>query len=172
MLHTKNYQKSVGINKKLIPQDAFAARAQITHAATLGLSAAMTNLGKSYARADNELSLPEDHLASLHYYYLAAASGEAEADLALSNCFWWGQQGSWGPNEKIAYMFARMSGSEGHVPAYCQIGYFHERGIGARIDLSEARAWYLKGASGGDKMAVNRLDGLRRSGKVAFGFQS
>ncbi len=48
MLHTKAYQKSVGINKKLITQDPFAARAQITHSAALSLSQAITNLGKVF----------------------------------------------------------------------------------------------------------------------------
>jgi uncharacterized protein len=171
MLHTKAYQKLVGLNKKLLAQDPFAARAQITHAASLGLSLALTNIGKAYGQADNELSLPEDHLASLHYLYLASFNGESEADLALSNCFWWGHQGFWGPNEKIAYMFAKMSANENHVPAYCQLGYFHERGIGATIDLSEARAHYLKGASGGDQAAMGRLDGLRRAGRPVLGFQ-
>jgi TPR repeat protein len=172
VLHTKAYQKTIGLNKKLVPQDSFAARAHITHAAALGFGQALTNLGKAYGKADNELSLPEDHLTSLHHLYLASVSGDGEAELELSNCFWWGQKGCWGPNEKIAYMFAKLSANEMHIPAFCQVGYFHERGIGANIDLSEARAYYLKGASGGDKMAINRLDGLRRSGgRALLGFQ-
>jgi TPR repeat protein len=171
MLHTKTYQKSIGLSKKMVPQDAFVARAHIQHAASLGLAPALTNLAKSYTNTQNELSLTEDHLLSLHHYHLASVCGDPEADLALSNCFWWGQQGSWEPNEKIAYLYGKMSANEGHGPAYCQVGYFHERGIGANIDLAEARAYYLKGAAAGDKVAINRLDGLRRAGGRVLGVQ-
>ncbi|KAF2672102.1 hypothetical protein BT63DRAFT_422605 [Microthyrium microscopicum] len=165
MLYTKSYQKSISLNKKLLPPNEMSARSYIQQAASLGLAAAQLHLALAYSKSDNDMAFSVDHSLALHYHFVACVQGEAESALELSNCFWWGQQGLWAANEQLAFAFAKMAANDGLVSAFCQLGFFLERGIGTQINLAEAKAFYLKGASAGDRMAANRLDALRRSGR-------
>jgi TPR repeat protein len=86
--------------------------------------------------------------------------GEAEAYDAISDWVSCGVPGCLEPNEKLGFRYALLAANGGWVPAYCQVGYLYERGIGVARDPQKAKDFYLRGAARKDKVAQMRLDAL------------
>ena len=66
-------------------------------------------------------------------------------------------------NDELAFKFAQRAAQSDFPTAEFALGYFYEVGICVPVDIKEARSWYSKAASSGNKDATNRIDSISRS---------
>ncbi|GAA5842571.1 hypothetical protein JCM11251_004907 [Rhodosporidiobolus azoricus] len=152
---------SVQLNKSLIPLDLDEAKWRIERAAYLSFGPAQYKMGFAYEYAT--LGCLFDPLLSVQYYALASQNGEVEADMALSKWYLCGSEGNFDKNESLAVTFAEKAAARQLPSAEFALGYFHEVGINAPIDLEKARRWYTRAAGHGNDDAKKRLDALGQS---------
>lgn len=161
-LQTKNYRQVFKIKEKLLPVDTRAARESFFKAAKLGDAISQITLGKAYIKQDNELQLPVDATLSLHYLRLASRQGVPEADLQISSWFWFGHSANGSvivpENHGLAFRYAYRAMKYDHAPAYCQVGYFYEHGLGVKQNYDKAKDCYVQAISKGDPDARKRYD--------------
>lgn len=141
-------------------------REYLQRAAYLNLPAAQSKCGWCYEHA--QLSFPFDPLMSVQYYSAASQGGEPEADMALSKWFLCGAEGCFDKNESLAWTFAERAAKHRLPTAEFAIGYYLEVGIGTKIDLDAARAWYGRAAAQGNTDAAQRLAALQSSESEAL----
>lgn len=141
-------------------------REYLQRAAYLNLPAAQSKCGWCYEHA--QLSFPFDPLMSVQYYSAASQGGEPEADMALSKWFLCGAEGCFDKNESLAWTFAERAAKHRIPTAEFAMGYYLEVGIGTKIDLVAARAWYGRAAAQGNTDAARRLAALESSQSEAL----
>lgn len=107
------------------------------------------------------LELPIDPRRSIAWYSKAAAQGDPEAELALSGWYLTGAEGALPQSDTEAYLWARKSADKGLAKAEYAVAYYIENRIGIQVDAEEARKWYLRAASQGNKRAIQRLDEIK-----------
>ncbi|KAK6352676.1 hypothetical protein TWF730_009490 [Orbilia blumenaviensis] len=141
--------------------DLSQAKVMIEKAAFLGFAKAQVKMAQAYELC--QLGCSFDPALSLHYNSLASRQGEPEADMAISKWFLCGHEGVFGKNEELAFKYAKQAAKSGLPTAEFAMGYFYEIGMQVPVDLAEARNWYNKAATHGNKDAKGRLDGISRS---------
>ena len=151
----------VSIPEKYLPTDINGARTNIEKAAYLGFAKAQVKMGAAYELC--ELGCDFSPALSLHYNALAARQGEPDAEMAISKWFLCGHEGVFEKNEEMAFIYAQRAAQSGLATAQFAMGYFNEIGIYVPVNLKEARDWYGKAASTGNKDAAGRIDSLSRS---------
>ncbi|KAF2404845.1 HCP-like protein [Trichodelitschia bisporula] len=166
-LQTPTYRKSFKLKESILPVDENAARESYIQAALLGCPASALVLG--IAHGAGTLGCRRHPGVALHYLRLAAWQGESEADLEISNWFWFGADGVVDADHTAAFRHARIAAGDGYVPAFAQVGFFYEKGIGVPVNVERAKSWYLRGA-GRDELCAKRLDNLRK--RTQFGVRS
>lgn len=98
---------------------------------------------------------------SIYWYSRAATLGNADACLGLSGWYLTGAEGVVPKSFEDAYLWARKSADKGSPRGHFAVGYFLEHGIGVKSNKNEAKKWYKRAASMGDKKAIGRLDDLK-----------
>ncbi|KZT64112.1 HCP-like protein [Daedalea quercina L-15889] len=142
---------------------AHEARRHLERAAYLGHAPAQARLGQAYEFADDAGGFPFDAALSVQYYGLAAAQGDADAEMALSKWFLCGCEGVFECDETLALSYAESAASRGLPDAMFAMGYYAEVGVGCAKDLVAAQKWYQMAAQQGNTDAPDRLRELSRS---------
>lgn len=83
--------------------------------------------------------------------------------MAISKWFLCGHEGVFEKNDELAFTYAQRAAQSGFPTAEFALGYFYEVGLYVPVDIKEARSWYSKAASSGNKDANNRIDSISRS---------
>lgn len=151
----------VNVPEQFLPLDLNSARINIEKAAYHGFAKAQVKIGAAYELC--QLGCDFNPALSLHYNALAARQGEPEAEMAISKWFLCGHEGVFEKNDELAFKFAQRAAQSDFPTAEFALGYFYEVGICVPVDIKEARSWYSKAASSGNKDATNRIDSISRS---------
>ncbi|BDD63248.1 hypothetical protein MAP00_008165 [Monascus purpureus] len=151
----------VNVPESFLPLDMNAARVNIEKAAYHGFAKAQVKMGAAYELC--QLGCDFNPMLSLHYNALAARQGEPEAEMALSKWFLCGHEGVFEKNDELAFTYAQRAAQSGLPTAEFALGYFYEVGIFVPVDIKEARSWYSKAATGGNKDASSRIESISRS---------
>ncbi|KAH9931519.1 uncharacterized protein B0H18DRAFT_989768 [Fomitopsis serialis] len=138
---------------------ALEARRHLERAAYLMHGPAQTRLGQAFELADEAGGFPFDAALSVQYYGLAAAQGDADAEMALSKWFLCGSEGIFERDEGLAYQYAESAARRGLPSGMFAMGYYMEVGVGCEKDLVAAQKWYQMGNAD----ASERLQALSRS---------
>ena len=144
----------------LLPHDDRQAKINIEKAAYLKFAKAQVKMGSAYELG--ALGCEFNPALSVHYSALASKQGEAEADMALSKWFLVGSEGLFPKNEELAYTYAERAAQSELPTAEFALGYFHEIGMHASVDLDTALEWYHKAFKHGNEDAGARIDALSR----------
>lgn len=118
------------------------ARRHLERAAYLGYAPAQTRLGQAYEFADDLGGFPFDAALSVQYYGLAAAQGDAEAEMAVSKWFLCGSEEAFERDEALAVWYAESAANRGLPSAMFAMGYYAEVGVGGVKDILAAQKWY------------------------------
>ena len=118
------------------------ARRHLERAAYLDYGLAQTRLGQAYEFADDLGGFPFDPMLSVQYYGLAAAQGDAEAEMALSKWFLCGSEDVFERDEALAVWYAESAAKRGLPSAMFAMGYYTEVGVGCEKDIVTAQKWY------------------------------
>lgn len=151
----------VSIPENFLPIDLNGARINIEKAAYHGFAKAQVKMGAAYELC--QLGCDFNPALSLHYNALAAQQGEPEAEMAISKWFLCGHEGVFEKNDEMAFTYAKRAAQGGLPTAEFAMGYFYEIGICVPVDIKEARIWYAKAATSGNKDATSRIDSISRS---------
>jgi TPR repeat protein len=81
--------------------------------------------------------------------------------LALSGWYLTGSDAVLPKSFEDAYLWARKACDKGSSRGHFAVGYYLEHGIGVKKNKKEAKKWYKRAASMGDKKAIARLDELK-----------
>ncbi|EPT01959.1 hypothetical protein FOMPIDRAFT_1160806 [Fomitopsis schrenkii] len=139
------------------------ARRHLERAAYLGYAPAQTRLGQAYEFADDLGGFPFDAALSVQYYGLAAAQGDAEAEMGVSKWFLCGSEEAFERDEALAVWYAESAAKRGLPSAMFAMGYYTEVGVGCGKDVLAAQKWYQMAAQHGSTEAAGRLQELSRS---------
>ena len=151
----------VNIPENYLAIDLNSARINIEKAAYHGFAKAQVKMGAAYELC--QLGCDFNPALSLHYNALAARQGEPEAEMAISKWFLCGHEGVFEKNDEMAFTYAKRAAQGGLPTAEFALGYFYEIGIYVPVDIKEARVWYAKAATSGNKDATSRIDSISRS---------
>ena len=151
----------VTVPDQFLSLDLNAARINVEKAAFHGFAKAQVKMGGAYELC--QLGCDFNPALSLHYNALAARQGEPEAEMAISKWFLCGHEGVFEKNDELAFNYAQRAAQSGFPTAEFALGYFYEVGIFVPVDIKEARSWYSRAASSGNKDANNRIDSISRS---------
>ncbi|KAK6537771.1 hypothetical protein TWF694_010680 [Orbilia ellipsospora] len=145
-----------------IVRDVAYAKELFTKAAELGYPPSQYRLGTAYAYG--LIGCPVDAKLSITWYSRAAASGDAESELALAGWYLTGAEGVLEQNDTEAYLWSRKAAEQGLAKAEFAVGHLTELGIGldGRGSDEEARNWYFRAAGQGHPKAKERLEEMRR----------
>lgn len=151
----------VNVPEAYLPLDINFARVNIEKAAYHGFAKAQVKMGSAYELC--QLGCDFSPALSLHYNALAAHQGEPEAEMAISKWFLCGHEGIFEKNDELAFTFAQRAAQSNLPTAEFALGYFYEVGIFVPVDIKEARSWYAKAATAGNKDASGRIESISRS---------
>ncbi|KAJ5825351.1 hypothetical protein N7474_002489 [Penicillium riverlandense] len=155
--------QSAGSNDIVIRDEEYAS--QLFHqAAELGYKFSQFRLGTAYEYG--LMNCPVDNRMSIIWYTRAAAQGEHQSELALSGWYLTGSEGILQQNDTEAYLWARKAATAGLAKAEYAMGYFSEVGIGVQANLDDAKRWYWRAAAQGFPKARERLEDLKRGGRM------
>lgn len=129
----------------LLQRDENYARELYTQSAQLGYPPSQNKLGSAYEYGG--LGCLIDPRRSIGWYTKAAEKGDAESELALSGWYLTGYEGVLKQSDSEAYLWARRAANKGLPKAEYAVGYYSEVGIGVKMDLDEAKRWYMRAAS-------------------------
>ncbi|KAJ6260851.1 hypothetical protein Dda_3512 [Drechslerella dactyloides] len=129
-----------------IVRDVGYAKELFTKAAELGYPPSQYRLGTAYAYG--LVGCPIDAKLSITWYSRAAASGDAESELALAGWYLTGAEGVLEQNDTEAYLWSRKAAEQGLAKAEFAVGHLTELGIGldGKGSEEEARNWYFRAA--------------------------
>ncbi|KAF3901539.1 hypothetical protein ABW21_db0200389 [Orbilia brochopaga] len=129
-----------------IVRDVGYAKELFTKAAELGYPPSQYRLGTAYAYG--LVGCPIDAKLSITWYSRAAASGDAESELALAGWYLTGAEGVLEQNDTEAYLWSRKAAEQGLAKAEFAVGHLTELGIGmdGKGSEAEARNWYFRAA--------------------------
>ncbi|KAL9594871.1 MAG: hypothetical protein Q9219_006779 [cf. Caloplaca sp. 3 TL-2023] len=145
-----------------IGADEAHAKRLFVQAAHLGYKYSQFRLG--YAFEYGLLDCPIDARQSISWYSKAAVQDEHQSELALSGWYLTGSEGVLQQSDTEAYLWARKAAQAGLAKAEYAMGYFTEVGIGAPVNMEDAKRWYWRSASQNFLKARDRLEDLRRGG--------
>ena len=91
---------------------------------------------------------------------------EHQSELALSGWYLTGSDGVLQQSDTEAYLWARKAAQAGLAKAEYAMGYFTEVGIGSPADVEAAKRWYWRAAAQDFPKARERLEELRKGGKM------
>lgn len=128
---------------KIIRDEKYALQLY-EQAAKLGYAKSQCRLGKAFEAGT--LGVRVDDRASIHWFSKAAATGDPEAELALSGWYLTGSRGVLETNDQEAYLWARKSAMKEFAKAEYAMGYYSEVGIGCPVNLEDAKRWYGRAA--------------------------
>jgi TPR repeat protein len=154
------YEKKENSIPSVIP-DLNYSRELYSQAAQLAYAPSQFKLGLAYE--NGHLNCPIDPRRSIAWYSRAAEQNDPSAELALSGWYLTGAEGVLNQNDTEAYLWARKSADRGLAKAEYAVGYYTETGVGIITNLEEAKQWYTRAASHGDKKAAQRLQVLAQS---------
>lgn len=141
-------------------QDPSYAYDLFYRAAQLGYAPSQYKLGLCYEYG--LLNLPIDPRRSIAWYTKAAEQGDPEAELALSGWYLTGADSVLVQSDTEAYLWARKAADKGLGKAEYAVGYYIENKIGSVNETQEeAKKWYMRAATQGNKRAIMRLDELK-----------
>lgn len=108
------------------------------------------------------LATKEKYDDAILYYEYAAENGHAAAQMALSDCFYYGR--GCDANESSALSWCEKSAEQGHLRAQQMCASMYENGTGCEADTEKALYWYkqcLQGTDGPEaeplRRAISRL---------------
>jgi TPR repeat protein len=117
-------------------------------AAALEFVPAQATLGVLYARM-------ADQVRALHWWRLAAESGDAEAQFNLATALAIGPNGA--PDPEHAFRWFHAAGSQGLAPAQTKLGILYATAQGVAQDAIEAHKWFVLAANHGDPAAKENV---------------
>jgi TPR repeat protein len=158
------YEGKGETNGNIIADEAYAYELFL-RAAQLGYAPSQFKLGLCFEYG--LLGMQVDPRRSIAWYSKAAERGDPDAELALSGWYLTGADGVLAQSDREAYLWARKAADKGLAKAEYAVGYYVEHGVGVHPDLEEARRWFLRAASQGNKRAVQRLNELNGVSKVS-----
>ena len=94
------------------------------------------------------------------YAHFAAEKGNGLGQFMMGNFYTFGR-GVVTPNKASAYSWYLLAAEKNHPEAQYNVGYMYENGDAGTIDLAEAKKWYQKAASNGNKRAKDKLKGIK-----------
>ncbi|MCJ1467207.1 hypothetical protein MMC07_005830 [Pseudocyphellaria aurata] len=131
-------------NTQLVGKDEAYSRQLFTKAANLGYKFSQFRLGCAYEYG--LMGCPIDPRKSIAWYSQAAVQEEHQSELALSGWYLTGSEGVLQQSDTEAYLWARKAAQAGLAKAEYAMGYFTEVGIGAPINIEDAKRWYWRSA--------------------------
>ncbi|KAJ1983239.1 hypothetical protein H4R34_001395 [Dimargaris verticillata] len=149
--------------KDQIFKDFDEAQKLLERAAQFGNVDAQYRLGLAFEFG--ECGYEVDPVFSVSYYRMAAEQNHREAQMALSAWYLSGSPGTIDQNDELAFKWCSKSAEQGLVKAEFAMGYYHEVGIGASVDVAKAQEWYRLAIAHGSKEAQQRLDKLLGNGR-------
>ena len=111
------------------------------------MRSAEKNLGELYAEG---VGVPRDDTMALHWFRLAAAKGDPEAQLSLGLLHAEGRGVT--RDYAVAMDWFRLSAMQGNAEAQANIGHLHRAGYGVARNYVLAYAWYGVAAASGFEM--------------------
>lgn len=153
------YENKTLESQNVVHQDVGYANELYSKAAQLGYPPSQYKMGQAYEYG--QLNLPVDPRRSIAWYTRAAEQSDAEAELALSGWYLTGAEGILKQSDTEAYLWARKAADKGLAKAEYAVGYYSEHGIGVRMDIEEAKRWYIRSAGQSNKKALKRLKELK-----------
>ena len=139
----------------LVKSDKKAAKIY-KRAVELGNVEAMSNLGKLYETGSG---VKLDKKKAKQLLATAADRGYAKAQYNLGLLHYNDEEVN---NDKEALRNFKRSADQGFTHAMFMVGICYQHGIGAALDLEDARRWYELAAAKGNKLAIARLEMLER----------
>ncbi|OMJ28417.1 Chitin synthase regulatory factor 3 [Smittium culicis] len=125
-------------------------------AAHLGMPEAQHKLG--YLFEFGEHDFPANPYASVMYYRMAADSGFALSQMALSGWYLSGAPGVLEQSDNFAFDWCSRAAEQGLSRAQFGMGYYYDIGIGVERDSEKALQWYRQAANNGSVEAKERLE--------------
>ena len=135
--------EGTGTNQPVAKDEAYS-RQLFTTAANLGYKFSQFRLGCAYEYG--LMGCPIDPRQSIAWYSQAASQEEHQSELALSGWYLTGSEGVLQQSDTEAYLWARKAAQAGLAKAEYAMGYFTEVGIGAPVNIEDAKRWYWRSA--------------------------
>ena len=135
--------ESAGGNDTIIRDENYAKQL-FMQAANLGYKFSQYRLGTAYEYGS--IGCPIDPRRSIAWYSKAAVQEEHQSELALSGWYLTGAESVLQQSDTEAYLWARKAATAGLAKAEYAMGYFTEVGIGAPVDIEDAKRWYRRAA--------------------------
>jgi TPR repeat protein len=143
-----------------VKQDFKEAMQWWRHAAKLGYTVAMNNVGLLYA---NGHGVEQDYEKALEWWARSAERGNAWAMNAVGDLY---ENGHGVPqNYELALTWYREAAAEGDPMGMWNIAHLSEEGKGTEQNLSEALRWYLQAAEHGYAPAMLSLGRMYEEGR-------
>jgi hypothetical protein len=107
--------------------------------------------------------LPQNESQAAHWWSMAAARGDPDAQVALAMKLLTGQGL---PQDLVQgrQLCNEAAKNEQHRGQYC-MGYIYQRGLGVTPDPKKAREWYARAARGGNVPATKALAAMEAAGE-------
>ncbi|MBI1396242.1 MAG: hypothetical protein GC151_09715 [Betaproteobacteria bacterium] len=129
------------------------------HAAKMGYTVAMNNVGLLYSRGDG---VPRSDEEAFKWWMRSAERGDAWAMTAVGDMY---ENGAGVPQSyELAFMWYREAAYEGDGLGMWNLGHLSEEGLGTEKDIAKAVEWYRKSAEHGYGPSIYRLGRFYESG--------
>ncbi len=144
-----------------VKQDYKEAMQWFKHAAKMGYTPAMNNVGLLYAQGHG---VKQSYEEAFKWWMRAAERGDAWAMTAVGDLY---ENGQGVPqNYELALNWYREAAREGDSLGMWNVGNFLELGLGTARDIPQAVEWFRKSAERGYAPAIHRLALMMEAGKI------
>ncbi len=144
-----------------VKQDYKEAMQWFKHAAKMGYTPAMNNVGLLYAQGHG---VKQSYEEAFKWWMRAAERGDAWAMTAVGDLY---ENGQGVPqNYELALNWYREAAREGDSLGMWNVGNFLELGLGTARDIPQAVEWFRKSAERGYAPAIHRLALMIEAGKL------
>lgn len=144
-----------------VKQDYKEAMQWFKHAARMGYTPAMNNVGLLYAQGHG---VKQSYEEAFKWWMRAAERGDAWAMNSVGDLY---ENGQGVPqNYELALNWYREAAREGDTLGMWNVGNFLELGLGTARDVSQAAEWFRKSAERGYAPAMHRLALMIEAGKL------
>ena len=126
----------------------------VEKATELGEVEAMYNMGRFYDEGPigvNPVGVKLNKKKAMHFYRMAADRGCALSQTCLAEMLC--ESG----NIKEAFRYIQLSAEQGFTVGELSLGECYWRGNGVKIDIDEARHWFMRAAGKGNERAKEHL---------------
>lgn len=145
-----------------IPHDPAESVRWLQRAGELGHAVAQYNIGSSYLRGANGLTV--DNAVGVSWLERAAEQNNVAAIYDLALIFHHGQCGQVRDLD-LAAQFYRRAAEQGHAAAQLNLGVMYTRPEGVPLDYEEAKRWFTAAAEQGDATAQMNLGLMHHLGQ-------